>query len=108
MNEKLSSSNIHRGTYQPYGHFYSLREENNVIDNGLIDILNFGKDDDSANSDDKLPFLLGRVLDSRRFLSCFPDNVVDIAYSIHRDHRLVESTKAIDTALKHAKELHGR
>ena len=103
LNQKLSSSNIHRGTYQPYGNFYSLREEDNVLDKGLINILNFGKDDNNANSRDKVPFLLGRVSDPKTFLSCFPDNVIDIAYSIHRDHRLIESTRAIDAALKHAK-----
>lgn len=107
LNQKLKSSYVHRETYKPFGNFYSLREKEDQIDKGFLNILNIGNHESAYNNNNE-PFLLGRVLDPRTFLSCFPDNVADLAYSVHRDHNLIEATKAVDAALKRAKELHRR
>ena len=93
--EDLSSRQVHRETYQPFGQFYTLREQDTDVDRGLMNIRNM-VDDMKSRTVHENKFCLGLVSDPRSFLSLIPSNMGDIAYGMVRDHRLVEAVKSME------------
>jgi hypothetical protein len=109
---QLMSVGVHRETYRPFGHFYTLREPqttNRGFEFTFGDAGEGGDDTDSIHDDEDADGrrngpLLAYVNDPvNELLSKFANNVADLLYGIHRDHLLeVHSTKSMKRALKQA------
>ena len=103
--EKFLSGKVHRETYRPFGHFYSLREREDDFD---VDLQNLSNAFSFRNKDKKderegivkNEYLLGLATEPEILLRKFPENIGDIAYATLRDHKIEDTEKSIILALK--------